>query len=78
MVGAGPARARRGPQPSNVDRLEDRLDAAGRPEQFEQAGGQLRFTDYAGETAAALPSRIEAQQGEWLAIVLLQSLTLTP
>lgn len=54
------------------------LDAAGRPEQFEQAGWQLRFTDYAGETAAALPSRIEAQQGEWLAIVLLQSLTLTP
>lgn len=54
------------------------LDGAGRPQQFEQAGWQLRFTDYAGEATSALPSRIEAQQGEWLAIVVLQSLTPTP
>ena len=58
------------------------LDDLGRALAFEQAGWQLRYSDYGEATALALPRRVEARQttadGEWKATVILESLTLLP
>ncbi len=65
------------------------LDDAGQALQLQQAGWTLRYSDYHREPSSpvpvappALPRRIEASQrtaaGEWMATVVLESLTLTP
>lgn len=54
------------------------LDAQGRPEQLEQDGWALRYPRYAGDDFNALPSRIEASRGDWMAVLTLQQLTVQP
>lgn len=58
------------------------LDAEGRASGFEQAGWTLRYSDYQPRGSTGTPSRIEAAlptaDGEWMATVIVQSLSLTP
>ncbi len=58
------------------------LDADGRALQMQQAGWTLRYSDYRSDSTPALPGRIEAVQptatGEWMATVVLDTITLTP
>lgn len=58
------------------------LDADGRALQMQQAGWTLRYSDYRRDSTPALPGRIEAVQptatGEWMATVVLDTITLTP
>lgn len=54
------------------------LDGGGRPTEMRQRDWLLRYSDYRGEAAAALPGRIEASQGPWSATVVFEELVLRP
>ena len=68
------------PEPQSM--ADVTLDAQGQPLQMQQAGWTLRYSDYRSDTVPALPGRIEATQptavGEWMATVVIETLTLTP
>lgn len=54
------------------------LDGLGRPTEMQQRGWLLRYSDYREETAAAIPGRIEASQGNWSATVVFEAFALSP
>lgn len=56
------------------------LDAEGRALQMRQGDWLLSYSDYHRdpESAPALPGRIEAVQGEWMATVVLEAIRLKP
>ncbi len=54
------------------------LDDAGRALSLQQDGWTLRYSDYRDSTTPSTPGRIEAQQGDWLATLVIDSLALKP
>lgn len=54
------------------------LDDQGRALALQQNGWTLRYSAYREDSTPAMPGRIEANQGEWSATVVLESLTMTP